>query len=71
MFLNVEITQEMAINIYTGVLTDTGSFRYENTNPKAFSICAKMTEIGVKPAYVAQKVYESHPKERFLFLERF
>ncbi len=67
-FLNVEITQEMAINIYTGVLTDTGSFRYENTNPKAFSICAKMTEIGVKPAYVAQKVYESHPKERFFIL---
>ncbi|HPP07006.1 MAG TPA: bifunctional oligoribonuclease/PAP phosphatase NrnA [Syntrophorhabdaceae bacterium] len=67
-FLKAEITHEMAINIYTGIVTDTGSFRYENTNPKALMICARMIEIGVKPAYVAQKVYESHPKERFFIL---
>lgn len=67
-FLNAEITLDMAINIYTAILTDTGSFRYENTNSKALNICARMIDIGVKPAYVAQKVYESHPKERFFIL---
>ncbi|MCX7965604.1 MAG: bifunctional oligoribonuclease/PAP phosphatase NrnA [Syntrophorhabdaceae bacterium] len=67
-FLEAEITLDMAINIYTAILTDTGSFRYENTNAKALHICAHMIEIGVKPAYVAQKVYESHPKERFFLL---
>lgn len=67
-FMDAEITHDMAINIYTAILTDTGSFRFDNTNPKAFKICAHMTEIGVRPSYVAQKVYESHPKERFFLL---
>lgn len=67
-FLKADITYEMAINIYTAVLTDTGSFRYENTNTKAFKICGHMTELGVKPHIIAQNVYESHPKERFFIL---
>lgn len=67
-FLKADITYEMAVNIYTAVLTDTGSFRYENTNTKAFKICAHMTELGVKPHIIAQKVYESHPRERFFLL---
>ncbi|HOV90632.1 MAG TPA: bifunctional oligoribonuclease/PAP phosphatase NrnA [Syntrophorhabdaceae bacterium] len=67
-YLIIDISQDMAINIYTAILTDTGSFRYDNTTPKAFSICEHMTKIGVKPSFIATKVYESHPKERFLLL---
>jgi phosphoesterase RecJ-like protein len=63
--LKISITSDMAINIYTAIVTDTGSFRYENTGSKAFLICEEMTKLGVKPAYVSQKVYENHPKERF------
>ncbi len=66
--MNVEFSQNVAVNMYTGVFTDTGSLRYENTNPKAFDICRRMVEVGVKPAYVARMVYENHPKERFLLL---
>jgi len=64
--LKTQITFDMAINIYTAIVTDTGSFRYENTGSKAFLICEEMTRLGVKPSYVSQKVYENHPKERFL-----
>lgn len=67
-YLVIDISHEMAVNIYTAVLTDTGSFRYDNTTNKAFSICEHMTRIGVRPSFVAEKVYESHPKERFLLL---
>ena len=58
----------VAINLYTAVLTDTGSFRYQNTNDKAFLICREMLEAGVDPAYVAAMVYENHPMERFRLL---
>lgn len=64
--LKIPITFNMAINIYTAIVTDTGSFRYENTGSKAFLICEEMTRLGVKPSYVSQNVYENHPKERFL-----
>jgi phosphoesterase RecJ-like protein len=66
--MEIDFTYNIAVNVYTAVFTDTGSLRYENAAPAAFIICEKMVEEGVKPAYVAQMVYESHPKERFLLL---
>ena len=66
--LEITITPEMAINIYTAIFTDTGSFRYENTSSSAFLIAEEMTRYGVKPPYVSRMVHENHPKERFLLL---
>jgi bifunctional oligoribonuclease and PAP phosphatase NrnA len=66
--LKIDFSYNIAVNVYTAVFTDTGSLRYDNAAPKAFIICEKMVEAGVKPSYVAQMVYESHPKERFLLL---
>ena len=67
-YLDVQIDFNIAVNIYTAVLTDTGSFRYESTTQRAFSICEEMTRFGVSPSGVAEEVYESHPKERFQLL---
>jgi bifunctional oligoribonuclease and PAP phosphatase NrnA len=66
--LGIPVTPDMALDIYTAILTDTGSFRFENTNSSAFIICEKMLRAGVNPSYVSQMVYNSHPKERFLLL---
>ncbi len=66
--LDVKIDANIAVNIYTGILTDTGSFRYDNTNSRAFIICEEMTRAGVVPSRVAAAVYESHPRERFELL---
>lgn len=68
--LNFPINYNIAINIYTGVFTDTGSFRYPNTNKDAFRICGQMIDFGVEPSYVARMVYEAHPPERFFLLSR-
>jgi bifunctional oligoribonuclease and PAP phosphatase NrnA len=66
--IGVSFNYNMAVNVYTAIFTDTGSFRYENTNSQAFLICEKMTRLGVDPAHVARQVHENHPKERFLLL---
>lgn len=66
--LGVPIDFSIAVNLYTAILTDTGSFRYESTTDRAFLICEEMTTHGVLPFKVAQEVYESHPKERFQLL---
>jgi phosphoesterase RecJ-like protein len=47
----------IATSIYTGILTDTGSFRFSNTNKSAFAICEKMVEAGVDPYNVARHIY--------------
>ena len=51
------INSAIATSIYTGILTDTGSFRFSNTNKSAFAICEKMVEAGVDTYNVAQHVY--------------
>jgi phosphoesterase RecJ-like protein len=64
----VPFSYNIAVNLYTAIFTDTGSFRYSNTNSDAFLICEEMTKYGVSPSHVAQMVYENHPKERFILL---
>lgn len=66
--LNIAFTLNISINLYTAIFTDTGSFRYENTNAHAFHICEEMINKGVNPSYVSRMVHENHPKERFILL---
>ncbi len=55
--MSVPINLSAATSIYTGILADTGSFRFSNTNRSAFEICAEMVTLGVDPYYAAKHVY--------------
>jgi phosphoesterase RecJ-like protein len=54
----VEVSREAAENLYTAILTDTGSFRFANTTPKALAIAGALVAQGVKPDKVAGAVYD-------------
>lgn len=62
------VTSEIAHCIYTAVITDTGSFRYSNSNPEAFAIAGEMIASGVNAWDVAEKLYESQPRKRLELL---
>jgi len=66
--LDVPLDKDIATSIYTGILTDTGSFRFSNTNPAAFAISHEMTELGVEPYSVAQHVFGTYSLERIKLL---
>jgi phosphoesterase RecJ-like protein len=66
--LEIEMTPEIAFNIYIAILTDTGSFQYANTSPLVFSICSKLVEQGVNPAEAALKMYYEHPLSKIRLL---
>ena len=66
--LQVRIDCAMASAIYTGILTDTGSFRFSNTNRSAFAICEKMIKLGADPYQVAQHVYGTYSLGRIKLL---
>ena len=59
--LGVQLTQNMAINLYTAILTDTGGFKFENTKPETFKICAELLSAGADPVKIYDKCYESKP----------
>lgn len=51
-------TQPIAEALYTSILTDTGSFRFSNTNHRAFLIAGELVKAGVSPQKIYQQVYE-------------
>ena len=66
--MGIRINDAIATSIYTGILTDTGSFRFSNTNKTAFAICEEMISCGVNPYEVAQHVYGKYSLGRIRLL---
>ena len=62
-----KINLDTAICLYTAILTDTGSFRFDNTKPETFECASKLVEIGVNPSDIYKKVYESDSKTLVMF----
>jgi phosphoesterase RecJ-like protein len=52
------ISPATATNLYTGILTDTGGFRHENTSFRALSIAAELVGLGADPAHIAGMIYK-------------
>ena len=45
--------------LYTGIMTDTGSFRFHGTSPLVHRVAAELLEVGVKPNQVHEEVDDS------------
>ncbi len=58
----------VAENIYTGILTDTGSFQYSNTTAKTFSVARFCLLTGVNPWKIAENIFENQPLPRLRLL---
>ena len=66
--MGAPIDKIVATAIYTGIFTDTGSFRFSNTNLGAFTICQEMVALGVDPYQVAKHVYGTYSLGRIKLL---
>lgn len=51
--------------VYVAVVSDTGSFRFSNTTPRAHLIAAEMLQRGADPEHVFQNLYATYPRRRF------
>lgn len=54
--------------VYTAILTDTGNFRFSNTDAKAYRAAAELLERGVDHNLVCTNVYESNSWARLRLL---
>jgi phosphoesterase RecJ-like protein len=54
--------------LYTAMMTDTGSFRFSNTNVRTHLIIADLMKVGVNPAMVYSHIYESNHPARLRLL---
>lgn len=65
----IPLTQEAAECIYVGLATDTGGFRFSNTNPRAHRIAARLLEAGVDASVVSSRVFEALSRPKFSLLQ--
>ena len=66
--LSVTIDATLATSLYTGLLADSGSFRFSNTNQRVLEIAAKLVAAGAEPAFIAEQVYDSASVESLRLL---
>lgn len=67
--LGVKFDSVMAECIYTGIVTDTGCFKYANVTPRTFRIAAELMEIGIRAAEINHVMFDTKSRAR-LDLER-
>ena len=56
---NIEINEEMANCLLTGLITDTGRFQYSNTTSEVFSIAAELLGNGANLSKISENIYGS------------
>jgi len=66
--LGVELTKELAVNLYTAIAIDTGTFRFGNTTAEVLSVASELAEAGARPGYIANNLYETWSEKRFSLL---
>jgi bifunctional oligoribonuclease and PAP phosphatase NrnA len=54
--------------IYTAIVTDTGSFRFSNTSPRAHAIAGDLIRQGVDPELMYRRIYGAVPLRRMQLL---
>lgn len=59
--LGVTIDKDIATNLYTTLLFDTGGFRYANTTPESLEIASSLVAAGAEPWWITKELYESVP----------
>lgn len=63
-----KLSKEIAVNLYTGIMTDTGSFRFSSTTPTTHRVTAKLLEAGAESALINQNVYDTNSPDRMKLL---
>lgn len=63
-----KITTEVAQCLYTGVMTDTGSFRFPSTAPSVHIMVARLKETGFNHTIVHENIYDNFLENRLRFI---
>ncbi len=57
--LGVEFTPEIATCLYTGLVTDTGSFRYAGTTPSTHALAGRLLATGIPHDAISRHVWDT------------
>jgi phosphoesterase RecJ-like protein len=64
----VPVDRDIATCLYTGLMTDTGSFMFEGTNEHTFTVARELVLAGADPAHCARHIYFGHSTAKMRLL---
>lgn len=67
--LHIDLNLDLAINLYTAIVTDTGSFRYENTTSETHKRTARLLSYGVPVSRISNYIFGEQPLKSLRLLE--
>jgi phosphoesterase RecJ-like protein len=59
--LGIPMTRDIALGLYAGLVTDTGSFKFSATTPEVHQLAARLLETGIDPGIVSRHLYDTAP----------
>ena len=65
-----KITEQIAEALYIAISTDTGWFRFDNTDARVMRNASKLIELGARPSEIYHKMYQSYSPARLKLLGR-
>ena len=68
--LGVQLTHDIAQNLYIGIATDTGSFKYSCVTPDTMRTAAVLLEAGIDNASISKQLFTVKSKEYYQFMQR-
>ncbi len=63
-----KITPEIATCLYTGIMTDTGSFKFSSTSSNTHRVVAHLLDKGAEPDKIHQNIYEAKTADQLRLL---
>lgn len=62
------IDQNVAACLYTGIVTDTGSFRFSSTSSRTHRIVSDLIDTGIDNAMIYQNIFDNYSEDRIRLL---
>jgi len=56
--LGIPLSPDVALGLYAGLVTDTGSFKYSATTPQVHELAAQLLATGIDPGAAARELYD-------------
>tara|TARA_B100000579_G_scaffold423892_1_gene427578 strand:+ start:10541 stop:11539 length:999 start_codon:yes stop_codon:yes gene_type:complete len=64
------LDKDIATCLYTGIVTDTGSFKYPNVTKKTHEIISALLHFNINHSFIHQQLFDSQNQSRLLLLKR-
>ena len=59
--LGAPLTHDVAVGLYTGLVTDTGSFKYLATTPSVHELATRLLATGIRQDLITRAIYDDAP----------